>query len=489
MKVSKLLLIGTVAAGALALHGCTEGDETSITLTSNTTDDGGNDGSGGTSQNCPAAFSTARPQTADGMDVCELNAFIQADATLTNDIIWRLDGRVTVGNGDQELASATQLASGDALLNVDLTIEAGTQIVGADALVPTAFSNLVITRGSRILANGTAAEPIVFSSEDDDLDGSQEWGGLIISGFAPHANCTGAVCNVDGEGNAGFIGGDDPTDDSGVLRYVILAEGGEIINNDGDEINGISFNSVGSATTVEYIQVQGNADDGVEFYGGTVNAKYVVLTANQDDSLDWDEGFSGNIQYLLVVQADGTGDFCIEADTLGDSTNPYSIPTIANATFVCSGDPETVAFRMKESTGGFFHHTVVATGGSPEGCFGIEDMGAQQNATGDPIRLGINQFICDATTFEYDEVNDTRQPSNFLQQAPVSTDDPQLDALYAAQSAAANGVTPTDFATFNTNFPESTAIPAFLDQTDYIGAVDPDATEAWWAGWTLDGTL
>lgn len=487
MKISKLLLMGTVAAVAMGgLHGCTEGDQTSIALNSTSGND--NTGNNTISTGCPDSFTTARPRTDDGQDVCQLNNVIVSDVTLTNNIVWRINGRVTVGNGDNELQDATTLVNGDPLLNVTMTINPGTQLVGADAFTPATFSNLNITRGSRIVANGTESDPIIFSSEDEGFDGNQEWGGLVISGFAPHNVCGAGTCNVDGEANAGFIGGDDPNDDSGVLRYVIVAEAGEIINNDGDEINGISFNAVGDGTVVEYVQVHGNADDGVEFYGGTVNARYLVLTANQDDTVDWDEGYSGNIQYLLVIQAAGAGDFCLEADTLsgGSTTPPFSVPNIANATFICAGDPEGEAFNLKENTGGFFHHTIIDVAdsvASPDVCLLVDgaDTQAQRNN-----RLAVNQFICDATTFET-----TTDPvvAAAIDTTTVSQVDPALNALFASTAAEANNITPTNFTTFNGTFSNANADTTFLEETDYIGAVDPDATTAWWDGWTLDGTV
>lgn len=479
MKFSKLLLVSTVAAAAVGLHGCTEGDETSIVVEGGTNNDGGPDGGPST---CPS-FASARPQLNDGTNVCQLPSTIMSDTTLTADTIWRIDGRVTVGNGNLEMSTTEgTLANGAAVVSATLEIEAGTQIVAAPG-----FSNIVITRGSKIEANGTASAPIIMSSEDDGYDGNQEWGGLILQGYGNHNTCTaGAACNVDSEGESGFAGGFTPDDDSGTLRYVIVAEGGYEFAV-GNEINGISFVGVGSGTTVEYIQVHGNFDDGVEFYGGSVNAKYVVLTDNGDESLDWDEGYVGNIQYLLAVQAADEGDYCVEADTEG-AASPLSIPTIANATFVCDGDPEDAGFRLKAGTGGFFHHTIIdvdATPGTPDVCIEVEGMAAQQNATANPPALDINQFICDAATFE----TDANAQTNNIQTAPVSTDDPALNARYAATLAAANNVTPTDYAAYNADNSNSTAIPSFLDQTDYIGAVDPDAATAWWEGWTLDGTL
>ena len=158
MKFSKLLLVSTVAAAAVGLHGCTEGDETSIVV----------EGGGGTvvdpdtgTSSCPD-FASARQQQ-DGVDVCQLPSTITADTTLTADTIWRIDGRVTVGNGNLEMSTTEgTLANGAAVINATLEIEAGTQIVASPG-----FSNIVITRGSKIEANGTAEAPIIMPPPSD----------------------------------------------------------------------------------------------------------------------------------------------------------------------------------------------------------------------------------------------------------------------------------------------------------------------------------
>ena len=170
--------------------------------------------------------------------------------------------------------------------------------------------SLIVTRGSKLMAEGTASQPITFSSlADDNLDGLGEWGGVVIQGFAPQYGsggtgaCFGAgtVCNVLGEGGTivGNYGGNDPTDNSGTLRFVRIAEGG-LIAGPNNEINGLTLQGVGYGTTIEYIQVHGNLDDGIEWFGGTVNARYLVLTNNDDDDIDFDEGYKGNIQYAIA---------------------------------------------------------------------------------------------------------------------------------------------------------------------------------------------
>ena len=114
----------------------------------------------------------------------------------------------------------------------------------------------------------------------------------------------GAFCNVRGEGGDGVgrFGGDDDADNSGVIRYVAIAEAGKATGVQDNEINGLTLMGVGHGTTIEYVQVHNNLDDGVEWFGGTVDAKYLVLTGNDDDDVDYDEGYKGNIQHVLIVK-------------------------------------------------------------------------------------------------------------------------------------------------------------------------------------------
>ena len=354
MKFNKLLLTTVIMGGALGgLYGCTEGDETSILIEGdeNPSNPGNGNGNGQISS-CPG-WTDPQPQR-NGTDVCELPSEILQDRTLTADTIWRMDGRVTVGNGNQLMSeNEGTLESGDAVLNVTLTVQPGTQIIGAQG----EFANMIITRGSEIIADGTAQDPIIFSSEDEGFEGSGEFGGLILHGYGIHNQCpdTGA-CNIDSEGESGFAGGNTADDSSGVLRYVIVAEGGFEFAT-GNEINGISLVGVGSGTEMEYIQVQGNSDDGIEFYGGDVNVKYLVLTDNLDDSVDWDEGFQGNLQYVIARQSQNSEGNAGEFDTEGAPLR-LSKPTIANATFIGAG-AQDVLHVLKAASGGLFHNTVM----------------------------------------------------------------------------------------------------------------------------------
>lgn len=474
MQLKKLAIATAVAASFTGLYGCSDGDKATINIDAPTnvtnpptTDNGGNTGS---ASDCPE-WAASKPRLADGTDVCQLPATILEDRTLTSDKRWFMESRVTVGNGNQEMSvDEGILANGNPVASATLSIQPGTEIVGQTG----SFANLIITRGSKILAEGTADAPIIFSSDDEGYDGTGEWGGLILHGYAPHNECLmadmGAVaCNVDSEGESGFGGGYSPEDNSGVLRYVVVTEGGFEFAT-GNEINGISLIGVGAGTELEYIQVNSNADDGIEYYGGTVNTRYIVLTGNLDDSVDWDEGFQGNIQYALIVQSPDTSGNIIEADTEG-TLDFLSKPSIANATFVGNGSKTTGAV-FKATSGGFLHHSVITFANEGETTC-VDSSAAAQVGT----ELVFTNVVADC---------DLAGDVNLL---PALIPDVQLDANYASQAAEATSVGVLDIDNINSTYAESVADPAFFDTTDFAGAVDPSASSPWFAGWTLEGTL
>ncbi|MDA0979194.1 MAG: hypothetical protein O3B72_11585, partial [Proteobacteria bacterium] len=291
---------------------------------------------------CPNGTTTSA-ETIDGKRICQISGTVTQDLLLTSNNYYQLVGNVQIG--EDNAASAV------------LTIQAGTIIYGGS---PDTF--IEISRGSQIVANGTRMAPIVFTAEED-LQGTADlandrglWGGLVINGNAPINDCpqgaTGgtADCTKEGEANSGTFGGDDPGDSSGVLNYVVVKYAGSNVDPE-NQLNGIALQGVGSGTEVDYVQVHNNLDDGIEFFGGTVNAKHVVLTGNADDSLDWTDGWQGSIQYLIINQADDAGDQAIEADNReGDEdATPRSLPRIANMTI--KGNPGENAVRLRRGTG------------------------------------------------------------------------------------------------------------------------------------------
>ena len=200
---------------------------------------------------------------------------------------------------------------------------------------------ILIEQGGKIDAQGTKDKPIVMTSSTQNPGA---WGGLHICGKAP-INLTGGSGKSE-IGDATF-GGTNPADNSGTLRYVRLEYTGFAFN-ETKESNGLTMYGVGDGTTIEYVQTYKGADDGFEWFGGTVNAKYLVSTASEDDSFDWTDGWVGKGQFWVAIQdqkapgADGTanGDCLIEADNREDNfTNtPVSCPTLANLTLVGNND-------------------------------------------------------------------------------------------------------------------------------------------------------
>ena len=203
--------------------------------------------------------------------------------------------------------------------------------------------NLVVSQGAKIIAEGTATEPIVFTSNSSSPQAG-DWGGLVILGKAPINAGESATSEI---GNYPY-GGSDAADNSGVIKFVRLEYTGAAINTE-SEYNGFSFYAVGSGTVVENIQAYKGADDGVEFFGGTVSASNIALVDNQDDSLDWTEGWNGTLTNVYI-KIDENSDKAIEADGNEDNNaaQPYSSPTINNITAIGIGGTE--AFRLRRGT-------------------------------------------------------------------------------------------------------------------------------------------
>ncbi len=229
-----------------------------------------------------------------------------------------------------------------------LTIEAGNTLVFQDA-----FDYVLINRGSQIVANGSPTAPITFTSFTDAISDTagandvQQWGGVVINGNGITNNCSDAEraadqCHVVTEGQPSNYGGDNNAESSGSLQYVIVKHTGFEVA-PGDELNGITFNAVGSGTVVENVQVYSTYDDGLEFFGGAVNVTNAVILYARDDSLDFSDGYAGTIQNALAIHFNGDGNRCIELDNVGESrsdvgvpldTAPLTRPTVANLTCI-----------------------------------------------------------------------------------------------------------------------------------------------------------
>ena len=195
---------------------------------------------------------------------------------------------------------------------------------------------LVIIQDSKIFATGTPSLPIIFSStQPRGSRAAGDWGGLVLNGRAPVNDDTIPTNPDAGEGASGPFGGDNPNDSSGVLQYLRVEFAG-IRFTDTNELNGIALQGVGRGTVVDHVQVAFNQDDGIEFFGGTVNASYVFIYGARDDSIDWTLGWTGRLENAVVIQRGDDGDNGMECDNweFGFDFEPRSMPQVANVTLV-----------------------------------------------------------------------------------------------------------------------------------------------------------
>ncbi|MEW6683776.1 MAG: hypothetical protein AB1451_12775 [Nitrospirota bacterium] len=358
-------------------------------------------------------------------------------------------------------------------------------------------AGIVITRGSDVFVNGTAAMPVVMSSADggnistaaNNFSGYNEWGGLIIDGFGVVNEGAEVLSEAAPDSVNRYFGGNDPSDDSGEIHYLVVTESGQEFRLD-QEIQGLTLEGVGSGTVIDHVQVHQSGDDGIEWFGGTVNAKYVVITAPDDDGLDMDLGYQGGIQFAIVKQSDTRGDRGIESDNNGGNFDalPRSLPTIANITLIGDvGKPTTTTTGAyhHEGFGAFFHKAII-TGGFELACLDIDDR--SDDVTAGRLSYDDSIFNCAAgSAAQEGDAGDAGETA--ILAGSVTQIDPQLDADIAAQNAAAQlasatSVTFTDVRA-NSDFPDATWDDAFFTNTDYIGAVDPNDPNPWWQGWTL----
>jgi hypothetical protein len=244
----------------------------------------------------------------------------------------------------------TYLVEGFVFVNdgQELTIEAGT-VIRFKTGQGSAASALIVARGGKIFAEGSESEPIIFTSEGDDLAGSVPvdatglWGGLIILGNA-RLNLSSGETHVEGipvYEPRGVFGGYNDDDNSGILRYISIRHGGTNIG-EGNEINGLTLGAVGRGTVIDHIEIISNTDDGVEIFGGTVDLKYISVAFCGDDAFDIDLGYSGRMQFILGIQYFARGDKLLEIDGGSDPIGgqPFTEPMIYNGTFIGRGQAE-----------------------------------------------------------------------------------------------------------------------------------------------------
>jgi Secretion system C-terminal sorting domain len=301
---------------------------------------------------------------------------ILADDATNGATITVTDADINAGDFVSWSADNTYILDGKVFVEEGATlhIEAGT-VIKAKAGTGENASALIITRGGKIYADGTADRPIIFTSESDDVNNPVDvaydtqglWGGIILLGYA-QINATGGETNIEGIPSSdarGLYGGNNDEDNSGVVRYVSIRHGGAEIG-EGNEINGLTMGGVGNGTTIEYVEVYANKDDGFEWFGGTVNCKYLIAAFCGDDLFDHDEGLRNKMQFLFGIQHPDFGNHVAEHDGAPKSavTNePRANAIVYNATFLGSGQNSTNGdqeriFRIRENWGGQYNNSI-----------------------------------------------------------------------------------------------------------------------------------
>jgi hypothetical protein len=447
-----------------------------------------------------SGFSSEAAVTLGAQQVVTVTQDITTNTTWTAANKYRLSGFIHVQNG------------------ATLTIEPGTIIEGNFDVVG---SSLFVMRGARIMANGTASQPIVFtSSRPVGQRQAGDWGGLILLGNGIINRAAPVILEGTGTPAAtnpqiDYAGGTNNADNSGILRYVRVEFAGYATAPD-QELNTFTFAAIGSGTQMDHLESLNGLDDAFEFFGGAVDAKYLVSYNSGDDHFDMSEGYVGRLQYLIAYQnvavvprplagntsTDPQGienDGCAGTNcTNGQNSLPLTIPLVANFTLVGppAGVNETgsglVGMMLRRGTGGYYVNGVVARWG--RAAISLRDQTTlDREAAGDLILRNIHvaetgatfqaasgttvQGTVDLTANAIDVAASGTAAALFSALPATPTATAQLDWMPAANAAIRTGGL--------TTFPAAVATKAgsFVTGTAFRGAVDP-AGAKWWEGWT-----
>lgn len=410
--------------------------------------------------------------------------------TWDKDTIYLLDGKVFVNSGQT------------------LTIEAGTVIKGKSGAGESS-SALIVAKGAKIMAEGTATAPIIFTGENDKVDGTTPktttglWGGLIILGKAKINTDTPQkyIEGLDTNDDRSKYGGTDDSDNSGVIKYVSIRHGGSVLGAD-NEINGLTLGAVGSGTTIDYVEVYANKDDGIEFFGGTVKVNHAVVSYCQDDTFDYDQGYRGGGQFWCGIQAANAGDRLGEfdgADTPEDGT-PFGIATIYNATFIGRGaDAGKKCITYRANGGGYIYNSIFfnqAKGIDIEIKKTSADESSYKRLKAGQIEIENNIFfnVGDGTQAGVVKVsaNKDKQGNQTITDAYKTEAETYFAGLLSSKfqftfvdlglksDAQGLSVVPNSSAKDN----KLSAYKSGFTQVDYKGAFEPGVANHWAKGWT-----
>ncbi|GAB3830675.1 T9SS type A sorting domain-containing protein [Hymenobacter jeollabukensis] len=434
------------------------------------------------------AAAAALPSTALAQSTCPatptpitITGTITTNTTWTSNNIYLLSGYVYVANG------------------ATLTIQPGT-IIKADK-TPTPGGVLVVLQGGKLIADGTAAQPIVFTSNQPAGSRNRgDWGGIVICGRAP-INQPGSPA-VEGVPSATF-GGTDANDNSGVLRYVRIEYPGVALSQN-NEINGLTLAGVGAGTTIDYVSVYASGDDSFEWFGGTVNAKHLVAIAATDDDFDTDFGFTGKVQYAVTVrdpnQADVSGSTAFESDNDANSSTltPITAPVFSNVSAFLTNPSVaanfTRAMHLRRNSQISIFNSVLT--GWPVGLT-LDGSTTQANATSGALVLKNNVMAGMTTDFQSASPTTYNVQGFWGDASRSNTTYANISSLglnadnFTINSAAAstNSSTAPNFTlpaasplVSGAAFTDAKLAGGFFENVAYRGAFGPSGN--WTAGWT-----
>lgn len=426
-----------------------------------------------------AACGTTESDPEDKND--KQSGIVEVSGAITSDTTWTSDRKYLLKNY-VFVKGAT------------LTIEPGTTVLGG------AESALVVATSARLVAEGEKAKPIVFTSAKAQGEREKgDWGGVVLLGKAS-INVDGGATYVEGfpagETDDTRYGGQNDAHDCGSLKYVRIEFAGFQLAKD-NELNGLTVAGCGTGTRLDYIQVHKGADDGIEFFGGTASVRHAIITQPDDDGLDWDYGWRGTVQYLVVQQNGVVGDFAIEADNNGDAhdASPRSMPTIWNLSLIGSNkEPGSTkrqgGIHFRRGTGAHIHNAIVT--GFADYAINVGDLATAAVASAGDLFLK-NSILYDNANLDDAFPADIRkkdaqgndlgeddggfdEQAHFLGEATNRTVDPKLNDAFNLDAP--------DF-TLAANSPalEGGATPGagFDASATFVGAF---GTDNWAEGWT-----
>lgn len=369
-----------------------------------------------------------------------------------------------------------------------LTIPAGTTVIGLPKEETGENAAIIASRGDgtnpsgQLIAVGTASSPIVFTSKSATKSRGQ-WGGLVLLGNST-LNLDGNSGEIEGTGGTygwgGALANPKTADNSGKLKYVRVEFGGVPITAD-NEINGLTFGSVGSGTELSHVQAHMIADDGFEWFGGTVNGKYLVSSGNDDDGFDMDYGYSGKLQYLFVMQDPALANrgFEIDNNNSNNSAAPFTSAEVANVTIVGAGVDKTPS---GENNDGFYlrrgNKLKVYNAISTNFRWAMMIDGAVTSANVQSGELFVKNSILNGRTGAYGvKDGDVTEYTTIANGWNNTIADPQLKSItFTNPDPRPNNPAAANIGPVPNN--------GFFDQVSYAGAFDPSASSLWFSGWT-----